>query len=211
MVRAAKLQKPTVHKDQTQMPAGGNMLTGDVFRIHLGLVKKAQAAVDAVKKTLKTARREAQDAGINLKDMDEMIRMSDQEPETVKATILRKATYASWMGISPGVVQGDLFAHADAEESDVQKAEREGYEDGLEGVTAKGDRYDTSNPIGKARLKGWNKGQEVLRRHLEEAMMAKKQKEKEAKAKAKAKAKKAEPDEGEEENEDAEEMAEEVN
>ena len=206
MVRAAKLQKPTVHKDQTQMPAGGNMLTGDVFRIHLGLVKKAQAAVDAVKKGLKKARREAQDAGINLKDMDEMIRMSDQEPETVKATILRKATYASWMGISPGVVQGDLFAHADAEESDVQKAEREGYEDGLEGVTAKGDRYDTSNPIGKARLKGWNKGQEVLRRHLEEAMMAKKQKEKEAKAKAKAKAKKAEPDEGEEENEDAEEM-----
>lgn len=208
MVRAAKLQKPTVHKDQTQMPTGGNMLTGDVFRIHLGLVKKAQAAVDAVKKGLKKARREAQDAGINLKDMDEMIRMSDQEPETVKATILRKATYASWMGISPGVVQGDLFAHADAEESDVQKAEREGYEDGLEGVTAKGDRYDTSNPIGKARLKGWNKGQEVLRRHLEEAMMAKKQKEKEAKAKAKAKAKKAEPDEGEEENEDAEEMAE---
>lgn len=208
MVRAAKLQKPTVHKDQTQMPTGGNMLTGDVFRIHLGLVKKAQAAVDAVKKGLKKARREAQDAGINLKDMDEMIRMSDQEPETVKATILRKATYASWMGISPGVVQGDLFAHADAEESDVQKAEREGYEDGLEGVTAKGDRYDTSNPIGKARLKGWNKGQEVLRRHLEEAMMAKKQKEKEAKAKAKAKAKKAEPDEGEEENEDAEEMTE---
>lgn len=208
MVRAAKLQKPTVHKDQTQMPTGGNMLTGDVFRIHLGLIKKAQAAVDAVKKTLKTARREAQDAGINLRDMDEMLRMQDQEPETVKATILRKATYASWMGISPGVVQGDLFAHADAEESDVQKAEREGYEDGLEGVTAKGDRYDTSNPIGKARLKGWNKGQEVLRRHLEEAMMAKKQKEKEAKAKARAKAKKAEPDEGEEENEDAEEMAE---
>lgn len=206
MVRAAKLQKPTVHKDQTQMPAGGNMLTGDVFRIHLGRIKKAQAAVDAVKKGLKKARREAQDAGINLRDMDEMLRMQDQEPETVKATILRKATYASWMGISPGVVQGDLFAHADAEESDVQKAEREGYEDGLEGVTAKGDRYDTSNPIGKARLKGWNKGQEVLRRHLEEAMMAKKQKEKEAKAKAKAKAKKAEPDEGEEENEDAEEM-----
>lgn len=209
MVRAAKLQKPTVHKDQTQMPAGGNMLTGDVFRIHLGRIKKAQAAVDAVKKTLKTARREAQDAGINLRDMDEMLRMQDQEPETVKSTILRKATYASWMGISPGVVQGDLFAHADKEETDTEKAEREGYEDGLEGVTAKGDRYDTSNPAGKARMKGWHKGQEVLRRHMETAMMEKKQKEKEAKAKAKAKAKKAEPDE--EENEDAEEMAEEVN
>lgn len=209
MVKSARLKKPHVLKDQskTELPAGANMLTGDIFRIHLGRIAKAKAAVEAAKKPLKAARREAQDAGINLRDLDEMIAMREQEPETVKATILRKATYASWMGISPGVVQGDLFAHADAEESDVQKAEREGYEDGLEGVTAKGDRYDTSNPIGKARLKGWNKGQEVLRRHLEEAMMAKKQKEKEAKAKAKAKAKKAEPeDEGEEENEDATEM-----
>ena len=211
MVRAAKLQKPTVHKDQTQMPAGGNMLTGDVFRIHLGLVKKAQAAVDAVKKGLKKARREAQDAGINLKDMDEMIRMSDQEPETVKATILRKATYASWMGISPGVVQGDLFVHADTEEDDTKRAEMEGYYDALEGNKCTGDRYDTSNPIGKARMKGFHKGQERLGRFMEDRKAALKQKEKDEKAKARAKAKKAEPDEGEEENEDAEEMAEEVN
>lgn len=208
MVKSARLKKPHVLKDQskTELPAGANMLTGDIFRIHLGRIAKAKAALEGPKKALKAARREAQDAGINLKDLDEMISMREQEPETVKATILRKATYASWMGISPGVVQGDLFAHADKEETDTEKAEREGYEDGLEGVTAKGDRYDTSNPAGKARMKGWHKGQEVLRRHMESAMMEKKQKEKEAKAKAKAKAKKAEPDE--EENEDAEEMAE---
>lgn len=208
MVRAAKLQKPTVHKDQTQMPTGGNMLTGDVFRIHLGLVKKAQAAVDAVKKGLKKARREAQDAGINLKDMDEMLRMQDQEPETVKATILRKATYASWMGISPGVVQGDLFAHADETEDQTKVAELEGYNDGLEGVSPKGDRYDTSSPIGKARMKGWHKGQERLGRFMEERKAALKQKEKDDKAKARAKAK-PKDDEGEEEDED--EMAEAVN
>lgn len=194
MVRSATLKKPHVLKDQsqTELPAGANMLSGDIFRIHLGRIAKAKAALEAPKKALKAARREAQDAGINLKDLDEMISMREQQPETVKATILRKATYASWMGLAPGVVQADLFVHADEEEDAIKAAENEGYYDALEGNKNTGERYDTSNPIGKARMKGFHKGVERLGRFMEERKEALKQKAAEAKAKSRAKAKDAE-------------------
>lgn len=184
MVQAAKMKKPTIHKDET-VGVGHNSLDGDTFRIHLGRIKKAKASVEAVKKHLKTARREAQDAGVNLRDMDEMIAMSEQEPETVKETILRKATYASWMGLAPGVKQGDLFVHADTVEDDNARAELEGYYDALEGNKNTGDRYDTSNPIGKARMKGFHRGTARLGKFMEDRKEALKEKAKEAKAKNK--------------------------
>jgi hypothetical protein len=191
VVKSARLKKPHVLKDQskTELPAGANMLTGDIFRIHLGRIAKAKAAVEAAKKPLKAARREAQDAGINLRDLDEMIAMREQEPETVKDTILRKATYASWMGLAPGVKQGDLFAHADEEEDATKAAENEGYYDALEGNKNTGDRYDTTNPIGKARMKGFHKGVERLGRFMEDRKEALKAKAAEEKAKAKPRAK----------------------
>ena len=185
MVRAAKMQKPTILKDQSAPGPRHNSLTGDVFRIHLGLIKKAKAALDAVKNTPKNARREAHDAGINSRDLDEMLSMQDMESETVKQTILRKATYASWMGISPGVVQGDLFVHADESDDQIKMAELEGYNDALEGNKCTGDRYDTTNPVGKARMKGFHKRQERLGKFMEERKAALKEKAKEAKARAK--------------------------
>ncbi len=195
MVKSARLNKPHILKDQsqTQIPVGGNMLTGDVFRIHLGRIAKAKAALEAPKKALKACRREAQDAGINLRDLDEMIAMREQEPETVKDTILRKATYASWMGLAPGVKQGDLFTHADEEQDATKAAEMEGYYDALEGGKNTGERYDTSNPIGKARMKGFHKGVERLGQFMEDRKQA--LKEKAAENKAKSRAKKETPEE----------------
>lgn len=187
MVRAANMPERKVHKSETNGAGHNSPLDGDIFRIHVGLITQAQIAVNAVKKKLKEARRRAQDAGIILRDLDEAMAMRDQEPETVQETIRRKATYAEWMGISPGVVQGDLFIQEDPEEDELKKAEDEGYDDGLEGVTAKGERYDTSNPVGRARLKGWNKGQDKHKAHLVELGEKDKAAKKEKAAKAKAK------------------------
>ena len=111
--------------------------------------------------------------------------MSEHEPETVKDTIKRKAQYASWSNLAPPM-QGDLFAE-EMKLDELKAAENEGYVEGLEGETAKGDRYDTTNPIGRARLKGWQKGQGVLLKHLEELSEARKAKAKDEKQKAKAK------------------------
>lgn len=178
MVKAAKIEKPTIHK--TPSAIGHNGLDQETFHIHLGQILKAKAQVEAVKKILKTARRAAQDNGLNLADLDEAMSMRDMEPETVQETIRRKAQYAAWMGLAPGI-QPDMFTVADAKEDDEKAAEQEGYIDGLEGVTAKGERFDTSNPLGRARLKGWNRGQDVLKERMVQMTADAKAKEKEKK------------------------------
>ena len=181
MVKAAKMKKPVVHKVEA---AASNGPDKETFHIHLGEILRARAKVEAVRKVLKAARRAAQDAGFNLHDLDEMISMREQEPETVQDTIRRKAQYATWMGLAPGV-QGDLFDHAAARQDDKTKWFEEGYVDGLEGVTAAGDRYDMTSEAGQARMKGWDKGQGILRDRLAEMLSKKKDDAKAKKAKAK--------------------------
>lgn len=181
MVKAAKIEKPTVHKAVPQ--PGHNGPDQETFHIHLGQILKAKAQVNAVAKILKEARRRAVDAGLVLEDLDWNIKNREAEPETVQASIRRRAQYAFWMGLAPGV-EPDMFTVAAARENEETVAEHEGYVDGLEGVSAKGDRYDMTNPLGQARMRGWNRGQDVLKERLMQ-MSA------DAEAKEKAKGKKA--------------------
>ncbi len=171
MVKSATApKKPRVLKDKTAKPALSIVPTAsngppeadrEAFHYHLGSIRRVKDRLDAVKKLMKTARRAAQDAGLHLGDLDRVIRMRDEEPETVQASIQRLATYAQWAGMAPGI-QGDLFANAAASDDHLARAEDEGWQDGIEGVTAAGDRYDITTETGQARLKGWQRGQEVL-------------------------------------------------
>lgn len=169
MVKTAKAKPKTVLKVvPAAKPAadpGKNDLEKEAFHYHLGVITQMQAAVDFHKKNLKNARRAAQDGGIVLHDLDTVIRMREEEPETVQTAIKRLATYAYWLGLAPGV-QGDLFQQTAAAVNAEVVAEEEGYVEGLEGRTAEGERYDVSNPIGQARLKGWNRGQDVVKKHF---------------------------------------------
>lgn len=157
-------------KNPAQPPAGEqtNKPAADLeaFHYHKGCIERAQASVAAVRKMLKTERRRASDAGINLADLDLVMKMAEQEPETVQATVNRIATYASWMGLAPGV-QGNLFEAADDKADVLKVAEHEGYVEGLEGKTAEGDRYDPASEAGQARLTGWNRGQDVYRNRFQ--------------------------------------------
>lgn len=188
MVKTAKIEKPTIHKAPPQL--GHNGIDQQSFHIHLGQILKAKSQVEAVKKILKTARRAALNGGINLADLDEAISMRDMEPETVQDTIRRKAQYAEWMGLAPGI-QPDMFTAMVVRENDEKTADHDGYVDGLEGVTAEGPRYDTANPLGRARLKGWNRGQDILKERLVQMVADAEAKEKEKKA---PKAEKTEPE-----------------
>jgi len=169
MVKALVAKKPRVLKDETAPPptepAVTNQPDAETFHFHIGAIMRAQAVVAAHRKTLKTARRAAMDSGLNLADLDEIIRMREEEPETVMAGIKRKVQYAEWMGIAPKGTQGDLFKDA-APKMDAEKAaEDEGYREGIEGnkgPAIEPDRYDVSTPAGQARLRGWNAGQAVL-------------------------------------------------
>lgn len=166
MVKTAAIPPKTVLKETkaakaAKQPDLGNGPDLETFHYHVGEIKRRQAAVAAVRKLLKDARRRAQDSGIVLHDLDTIVQMESEEPETVQAAIKRLATYAYWMGLSPGV-QGDLFEAAAVAHDGETAAEQEGYVAGLEGETAEGDRYDTTSPIGQARLRGWRRGQDVV-------------------------------------------------
>ena len=161
MVKTATIAPKTVLKDETKAAPADNGPDLETFHYHVGEIARKTDAVAAVRKILKDARRRAQDAGIILHDLDTVVRMRDEEPETVQKAIKRLATYAYWMGLSPGV-QGDLFEAATVAHSEEAAAEQQGYIEGLEGVTAEGDRYDMTNPIGQARLRGWRRGQDVV-------------------------------------------------
>lgn len=165
MVRSAKPKEKTVLKVVPPTPPPETNMEREAFHFHLGQIAQAQASAAFHRKNLKNTRRAAQDAGIVLHDLDTVMRMREEEPETVQAGIRRLATYAHWIGLAPGV-QADLFDHAGKAASDEAAAEEEGYIDGLEGKTAEGDRYDAANPIGQARLRGWRRGQDVILKHF---------------------------------------------
>ncbi len=162
-VRVATKQSPKTAAQPKDPGTNGPILADrETFHFHVGIIRRQQDKVVAERKFLKDARRKASDAGINLGDLDLAMRMSEQEPETVQESIKRMATYAHWMGLAPGV-QADLFETADSRKGEEARAEDEGYVEGLEGKTAEGERYDTGNPIGQARLKGWYRGQEIVK------------------------------------------------
>jgi hypothetical protein len=156
-------------KDETapppSEPAATNQPDAETFHFHIGAIMRKQATIMAHRREMKTIRRAAMDAGLNLADLDEMIRLREEEPETVMAGLKRKVLYAEWMGIAPKGTQGDLFKDA-APKLDAEKAaEDEGYREGIEGnkgPAIEPDRYDVSTPVGQARLRGWNSGQQVL-------------------------------------------------
>ena len=167
MVKSAFMPKPTILPDQNSKssPDPGNgpiPLDREAFHYHLGMIVQNRAALKVRQKELKVSRRAAQDAGINLGDLDHILKIREDEPETVQEGIRRLAKYAEWAGLAPGV-QGDLFDYGSKTATGAVRAEDEGFVDGLEGVTAQGERYDVTTPEGQARLKGWNRGQQILR------------------------------------------------
>lgn len=167
MVKSLEPKKPrvlrVVGKAETP-PAATNQPDAEVFHFHLGSIVRKNATIQAHRKELKEIRRAAMDAGLNLRDLDTIIKMRELEPETVQADISRLVQYAQWIGLAPGT-QPDLFKDVAPKVDLEQAAEDEGYRLGIEangGPAVEPDRYDTSSPVGQARLRGWNKGQAVL-------------------------------------------------
>lgn len=148
----------------TEEKEGNGPATADreTFHYFVGEITKYDNQIAAIRKFRKDCRRKASDAGVNLADMDMVMKMREHEPETVQERIKRLAVYSHWMNLAPGI-QADLFEAADAQIDAEKVAEDEGYVEGLEGKTATGERYDVANPIGQARLKGWNRGQDIIK------------------------------------------------
>lgn len=161
MVKNAKIPDLKVVKDQTatpSLPLATNQPDAETFLYHVGKIERERAKVDLQRKSLKQVRRAAQDAGLILKDIDRVLKLRDEEPETVQEGFRRQMEYARWLGLSPAP-QADLF---EAAPSEADRWFEEGKSDGLQGLTAAGDRYDPASEAGQARLKGHAAGQEIL-------------------------------------------------
>lgn len=172
MVKTLEPKKPRILKDKTAKPprvaaapAASNQPDAETFHYHIGAIVRQQAKILAERKVMKDIRRAANDAGLNLASLDRMIKMRELEPETVQAEIKRDVQYAEWMGLAPIGAQGDLFKDLTKSLDEEQAAENEAYRDGIEGnkgPAIEPERYDMTTIIGQARMRGWNKGQEVL-------------------------------------------------
>lgn len=143
-------------------PTNGEPLDAETFHAHVGFMTQMKARKDAAAKLYKKTRTDAAHAGLVMEEVDEYIRMRDMDPEKAKEKLKRKFQYMTWGNMTRGLNEDDLFAFADAKDSSEAQAEQEGYIEGLEGKTADGDRYDSANEIGQARLRGHARGQTVL-------------------------------------------------
>jgi hypothetical protein len=169
MVKHLRKTTPRVLKDETAPPPGDatptNQPDAETFHFHIGAIMRKQATIMAHRKEMKTIRRAAMDAGLNLADLDTVIKMREEEAETIQAGLKRLVQYAEWMGLAPKGTQGDLFKDAGPKIDAETMAEGEGYREGVEGnrgPAVEPDRYDVATSVGQARLRGWNAGQKVL-------------------------------------------------
>lgn len=173
MVKSLEQKKPRVLQGKTPAklrvvtapPPATNQPDAETFHYHVGALVRQKAKIDAERKVMRDLRRRANDSGLNLASLDRIIRMRELEPETVQAEIRRDVQYAEWMGLAPPGTQGDLFKDLTKKLDEEQAAEDAAYRDGIEGnkgPAIEPERYDMTTIIGQARMRGWNRGQEVL-------------------------------------------------
>ena len=166
MVKSSKPPKLSIVKPTTPAKAADkvppNTIDKEAYHYHKGVIEQMEARVESAKKLLKQARRGASDAGISLGNFDFIRKLHKAEPETVQSNVAEIAQYAHWEGLAPGY-QADLFKDTKGKKTSPEEAaHQEGYVEGLEGKTAEGERYDQGNPVGAARLHGWQRGQKVI-------------------------------------------------
>lgn len=169
MPTSAKMadKKPALRSvpKETPAPKGTNVADRETFHYFVGLIDIEDAKVKDAQQKRKEVRRRAMDSGLNLEVVDLIRRKRDKEPETAGNWISALVEAFKWAGLK-AAVQLSLFPEEAEQQSVTDRAEHEGYVDGLEGKTAAGDRYDASNELGQARRKGWNRGQDVIRKRF---------------------------------------------
>ncbi|AKU43480.1 hypothetical protein CPT_Sansa76 [Caulobacter phage Sansa] len=82
---------------------------GDSYLKHLAIALRDNAELDRVKAKRKANRERAKKAGVDLKDMDQDIKMSSWSPSEVAQYFARKITYLAYRGVQIGK-QFDLFS-----------------------------------------------------------------------------------------------------
>lgn len=156
-----------VLKDETSSEAAPktNGLGADTLLTWVGVLEKEEALVAAAKKRLNKARKLAINDGVEMKTLERVRMLADQDPEHVLSVLKREQQYAEWMGVPYGK-QFDLLDHPTS--SILSFSEREdrafqaGRALGLTGKNPDEQAYPVDNEHHQRHLEGWHDGQKVL-------------------------------------------------
>jgi hypothetical protein len=143
---------------------GHNTLTDDVFLGFVNEFAAIDAKMDEIKGLRRSARKRAKAAGIELGQLDAVVRMADWSMEEVRSYFGTQTQYAIWMGLPLGT-QADLFAKENAEPVDephgAEYWQSKGYGAGIRGQ-AKTPPDECHPTHHQDFFHGWDKAQAKL-------------------------------------------------
>lgn len=135
----------------------------------------AQEAVIALQRSrLKKIRKAAESAGIVLKDLDRARKMRDELSETTLDSMKRLAAYAKWMEIPIGTQLSfvDTLSSIPKTEELAERAERQGFTDGIMGKDQDWQAYPPDNEFHQRYLTGWHRAQDEFRARIQPLQMS---------------------------------------
>lgn len=196
MPKTAVIDPPTpdrIKPDLTAEKHGDNGPSNDDILFFRGQFISHKEKIKEAQALNKKMRQAAKNRGIDVMELDWLIKVADQEDDTELERLRTRKKYAQAAGLPLGW-QMDLFdspgndnGRAPAEAL-IEKAKRDGYERGVMGLFPDEQAYPPALPEGQEHMRGWNDGQQVnfeKLRKLNDDIAAEKEA-KEAKKQAKA-------------------------
>lgn len=146
---------------------GDNGPDRDDILFFAGQFRQADEKVKEARTNRKRIRQQAKLRGIEVEVLDHVMAVADEEDGTTINKMRTFKRYAEFMGLPAGA-QLDFFdsaadGKAKSRESVLQKAHREGYERGIQGINPDEQAYPPMTDEGQEHLKGWHEGQDVLK------------------------------------------------
>lgn len=135
-------------------------LSEDTFLVHVNKITAIEAKVKMLNEERKGIRKQAKAAGIELKLLDSVVRMSDWTKEEVESHFRDQARYSRWLRL-PLASQRDLFEIKPANETDDTDVFGKGFRAGVMGLSPEvpseylGEEHATW-------MAGWQEGQKKI-------------------------------------------------
>lgn len=142
----------------------GENITQDDILFYRGQFAKADAELAVVKKRRKLVRQRAKLAGIEVEVLDEVLKLENEDDATTLARMQTFARYAQFVSLPIGT-QVSFFGDERAmakHETDLDKAWRQGHEDGIMGKDRDQQAYPPMTELGMRYEEGYADGQGEL-------------------------------------------------
>lgn len=142
----------------------GENVTREDFLFFKGQFERDQAALKDAQTQRKKTRQRAKLLGIDVETMDMALALTNENDDTSLNRFQTLARYTQYLNLPIGsqlsfLVDGD----GAVSEDDYQKANREGFELGIQGKDPDDQAYPPLSPLGNEHRVGWNDGQRELK------------------------------------------------